>query len=100
MPRVQRKRTTRPSRERKVTRLTGTIEWNGDPGKILTAIIREGGEPVPHEHDIAIRCTYESPKTYEIGLKHLEGHFYCGSYSATLDKKMDRCRKLHRPACP
>jgi len=70
--------------KRKVTRLTGAIEWDGEPGRIVTAIIREGGTPEPHEHDVAIRCTYENEKTYEIGLDHIEDDFYRGSYGASL----------------
>jgi hypothetical protein len=85
MKRSKRKRITRPPKTR--TRLRGTIEWNGDPGAILTALIREGGKPVAYEHDIAIRCTYENLKIYEIALDRVEGNFYAGSYSATLGQE-------------
>jgi hypothetical protein len=49
--------------------------------------MREGGKPVAHEHDIAIRCTYDNLKIYEIGLDRVEGNFYAGSYSATLGQE-------------
>ncbi len=85
MTSVRKKKTTRSSKKRTIIRLTGTIEWDGDPGEILTAILREGGTPVAHEHDLAIRCTYDNRKIYEIGLFRRESNFYGGSYNATLD---------------
>jgi hypothetical protein len=73
--------------KRKVTRLTGTIEWGGEPGRIVTAIIRDGGTPEPHEHDIAIRCTYENERIYEVALDRTEDGFYRGPYTATLGRE-------------
>ncbi len=87
--------------KRKVTRLTGSIEWDEDPGKVLTAIFREGGVPEPYERDIAIRCTFENLKTYEIGLDHIKDGFYRGSYTASLGKEkwtgLVSCNLLRSP---
>jgi hypothetical protein len=82
--RSKKKRTARTSKSGTRTRFRGTIEWNGDPGKIERALIRERGRPIPYEHDIAISCTYENRKRYEIVLDRHEGDFYVGSYSASL----------------
>ena len=82
--------------QRKVTRLTGSIEWDGERGRIVTAIIREGGTPEPHEHDIAIRCTYENERIYEVGLDHVADGFYRGPYNATLgSEKWDGVAKCN-----